>query len=123
LDKGVCRSDIQAAIHFRLAAEENQIKRIIYLGGLGDRQTNFPPPAKRIQVSEELKKGEIRSLLCEPPSLRSGSASYEIIQSLVRRLPIIFIPRWHEQVPAHSDPRRDKYLVGVLEIPKLPGSL
>jgi len=41
--KEFAAADIQAAIHFRLAAEENRIKRIIYLGGLGDTQTKLSP--------------------------------------------------------------------------------
>lgn len=41
--KEFAAADIQAAVHFRLAAEENQIKRIIYLGGLGDTQTTLSP--------------------------------------------------------------------------------
>jgi uncharacterized protein YbjT (DUF2867 family) len=44
-DKEFAAADIEAAIHFRLAAEENQIKRIIYLG-LGDTQTKLSPPAE-----------------------------------------------------------------------------
>ena len=35
-------ADIQAAINFRQAAEENGVKRIIYLGGLGDARTGSP---------------------------------------------------------------------------------
>ena len=78
-------ADIQAAIHFRLAAKENRIQRIIYLGGLGDTQTKLSPHLKsRIQVAEELKKGEIPvTILRVAIIIGSGSASYEIIQSLV----------------------------------------
>ena len=34
-------ADIQAAHNFRRAAEENHVKRIIYLGGLGDTETSL----------------------------------------------------------------------------------
>ena len=122
--KEFAAADIQAAIHFRLAAEENQIRRIIYLGGLGDMQKKLSPHLQsRIQVSEELKKGEIPvTALRAAIIIGSGSASYEIIQSLVRRLPIIFIPRW-ATTKCQPIAIRDviKYLVGVLEIPETSG--
>ncbi len=48
--------DIQAAINFRDAAEEKNIKRIIYLGGLGDVQTPLSPHLRsRMEVAKELK--------------------------------------------------------------------
>ncbi len=117
-------ADIRAAIHFRLAAEENRIKRIIYLGGLGDTQTKLSPHLQsRTQVAEELIRGEIPvTVLRAATIIGSGSASYEIIQNLVRRLPIIFIPRW-AMTRCQPIAIRDviKYLVGVLEIPETSG--
>jgi uncharacterized protein YbjT (DUF2867 family) len=122
--KEFAAADIQTAIHFRLAAEENQIKRIIYLGGLGDTQTKLSPHLQsRIQVAEELKKGKIPvTALRAAIIIGSGSASYEIIQNLVRRLPVIFIPRW-ATTKCQPIAIRDviKYLVGVLEIPETSG--
>ncbi len=122
--KEFAAADIQAAVHFRLAAEENRIKRIIYLGGLGDTQTTLSPHLQsRIQVAEELKKGEIPvTSLRAAIIIGSGSASYEIIQNLVRRLPIIFIPRW-AMTKCQPIGIRDviKYLVGALEVPQTSG--
>jgi uncharacterized protein YbjT (DUF2867 family) len=122
--KEFAAADIQAAIHFRMAAEENQIKRIIYLGGLGDTQTELSPHLQsRIQVADELKKGGIPvTALRAAIIIGSGSASYEIIQNLVRKLPIIFIPRW-ATTKCQPIAIRDviKYLVGVLEIPETSG--
>jgi uncharacterized protein YbjT (DUF2867 family) len=122
--KEFAAADIQAAIHFRMAAEENQIKRIIYLGGLGDTQTELSPHLQsRTQVADELKKGGIPvTALRVAIIIGSGSASYEIIQNLVRKLPIIFIPRW-ATTQCQPIAIRDviKYLVGVLEIPETSG--
>src|SRR5512139_2273027 len=122
--KEFAAADIQTAIHFRLAAEENRIKRIIYLGGLGDTQTKLSPHLQsRIQVAEELKKGEIPvTALRAAIIIGSGSASYEIIQNLVRRLPVIFIPRW-AMTKCQPIAIRDviKYLVGVLEVIETSG--
>jgi uncharacterized protein YbjT (DUF2867 family) len=122
--RGFAAADIQAAIQFRLAAEENQVRRIIYLGGLGDTQTELSPHLQsRIQVAEELKKGKVPvTVLRAAIIIGSGSASYEIVQNLVRKLPVIFIPRWAKtrcQPIAIRDVIR--YLVGVLEIPETAG--
>ncbi|TRZ77689.1 MAG: DUF2867 domain-containing protein [Deltaproteobacteria bacterium] len=117
-------ADIGAAVNFRIAAEENRIKRIIYLGGLGDTQSNLSPHLQsRIQVAEELKKGKAPvTTLRAAIIIGSGSASYEIIQHLVKRLPVILIPRW-AMTKCQPIGIRDviKYLVGVLETPQTAG--
>jgi len=117
-------ADVQAARNFRKAAEEKKIKRIIYLGGLGDTRTQLSSHLQsRIQVAEELKRGKVPlTILRAAIIIGSGSASYEIIQNLVRKLPVLLIPRWAKtkcQPIAISDVI--KYLVGVLEIPETSG--
>ena len=53
-------AEIQAAINFIKAAEENHTKRIIYLGGLGDTQSTLSKHLKsRFRVAEELKRGTV----------------------------------------------------------------
>ena len=117
-------ADIQAAVNFRIVAEENRIKRIIYLGGLGDTQSRLSTHLQsRIQVAEELKKGKVPvTALRAAIIIGSGSASYEIIQHLVKRLPVILIPRW-AKTKCQPIAIRDviKYLVGVLETPATAG--
>ncbi len=111
-------AEIQAAINFRQAAEENGVERIIYLGGLGDIQSNLSAHLRsRIHVAEELKKGKVPvTILRAAIIIGSGSASYEIIEHLVKNIPIHFIPYW---VKTKCQPIsiRDvvKYLVGVFE--------
>jgi uncharacterized protein YbjT (DUF2867 family) len=117
-------TDVQAAINFRKAAEEKQIQRIIYLGGLGDTRTKLSSHLQsRIQVAEELKRGKVPlTILRAAIIIGSGSASYEIIQNLVRRLPVLLIPHW-AMTKCQPIAIRDviKYLVGVLEIPETSG--
>jgi len=117
-------ADVQAARNFRRAAEERRVKRIIYLGGLGDTQTQLSSHLQsRIHVAEELKRGMVPvTILRAAIIIGSGSASYEIIQHLVRRLPVIPIPRW-AKTRCQPISIRDviKYLVGVLEIPETCG--
>ena len=116
--------EIQAAINFREIAEEKKIKRIIYLGGLGDTQSVLPSHLQsRIHVGEELKKGKVPvTILRAAIIIGAGSASYEIIEHLVKSLPVLLIPRWAKnkcQPIAVNDVI--KYLVGVMEIPETSG--
>ena len=117
-------ADVQAAINFRKAAEEQKVKRIIYLGGLGHTQSNLSAHLKsRAIVAHELKKGKVpTTILRASIIIGSGSASYEIIQHLVKNVPIFFIPNWARN-KCQPIGIRDviKYLVGVLEVPETSG--
>ncbi len=117
-------ADIQAAINFRKAAEKQKVRRIIYLGGLGDIRGSLSSHLRsRIEVAEELKKGKVPvTILRAAIIIGAGSASYEIVQHLVRKLYILPMPRWAKnkcQPIAILDVIR--YLVGVLEVPETTG--
>lgn len=117
-------TDKQAAVNFRKAAEEKKVKRIIYLGGLGDIRTPLSSHLRsRMEVAEELIKGKVAvTILRAAIIIGSGSASYEIIQHMVRKLPVILIPHWARN-KCQPIAIRDviKYLVGVLETPETSG--
>ncbi|MFH0788373.1 MAG: SDR family oxidoreductase [Pseudomonadota bacterium] len=116
--------DIKAAKAFRMAAEEAGVKRIVYLGGLGDIRNPLSLHLRsRIEIANELKKGRVPlTVLRAAIIIGSGSASYEIIQHLVQRLPIIFLPHWMKN-RCQPIAIRDviKYLVGALEMPETTG--
>lgn len=117
-------ADLQAAINFRLAAEKQKVKRIIYLGGLGDICTPLSPHLHcRTLVALELAKGPaLLTSLRAAIIIGSGSASYEIIAGLVKKLRLIPLPRW-ARTRCQPISIRDviKYLVGVLEIRETAG--
>jgi len=117
-------ADMQAARNFRQAAEEMNVKRIIYLGGLGDIRGSLSSHLRsRAEVAEELKKGKVPvTILRAAVIVGSGSASYEIIQHLVKKLWIIPVPRWAKN-RCQPIAIRDviKYLVGVLEAGQTSG--
>lgn len=113
--------DIEAARNFRTAAEQKGVRRIIYLGGLGDTQTTLSPHlASRAQVAEEFRRGNVpTTILRAAIILGSGSASYEMINHLVRRIPLFLVPKW-AKTKCQPIAVRDviKSLVGVLELPE-----
>lgn len=118
------KADINAACNFRDAAQELGVKRIIYLGGLGDVRSELSSHLRsRIEVAKELKKGRVPvTLLRAAVIIGSGSASYEIIQHLIVKLPFILIPYWAKN-KCQPIGVRDviKYLVGALETPQTQG--
>jgi uncharacterized protein YbjT (DUF2867 family) len=111
-------ADLQAAINFRVVAKKMNVKRIIYLGGLGDYNTSLSPHLKsRIRIAQELQSGSVPvTILRAAIIIGSGSASYEIIKNLIRNVPVIPIPPW-ARTKCQPIAVRDvvKYLVGVLE--------
>lgn len=110
--------DTQAARNFRKAAEENNLKRIIYLGGLGNPEVTLSDHlSSRLKVAEDLQKGKTPvTFLRAAVIIGSGSASYKIINHLILNCPLFLFPAW-----ANSNCQpiaiRDviKYLVGCLE--------
>ncbi len=117
---GFERADIKAAENFRDAAEEAGVKRIIYLGGLGDSlQSRSLHLRNRMRVAEALSAGNVPvTTLRAGIIIGSGSASYEIIYGLVNRMKLIVLPPLARN-RCQPIGVRDviKYLVGVLETP------
>ena len=112
-------ADISAAKNFRKAAEYNKVKRIIYLGGLGDTRVPLSSHLRnRMEVAAELSRGTIPvTILRAAIIIGSGSASYEMIHYLVKRLPLIIVPRCAlNRCQPISIRDVIKYLVGVLEV-------
>jgi len=117
-------TDHANARNFKVAAGENGVSRIIYLGGLGDVRTVLSPHLRsRMQVATELGSGSVpTTVLRAAVIIGSGSASYEIILHLVRRLVVIAMPWWgHTRCQPISVRDVIKYLVGVLEQPETTG--
>ena len=117
-------AEILAASNFRKAAEKNNVKRIIYLGGLGDKKENLSKHlASRLKVADELTKGSVPvTVLRAAIIIGSGSASFEIIKNIVKNAPIILLPKWTRSF-CQPIGIRDviKYLVGCMELDETSG--
>lgn len=88
--------DRQAARHFREGAERAGVRRVIYLGGLGETGDTLSEHLKsRREVGEILSGGSYRTVVFRAAVIiGAGGASFEMIRSLVTRLPIMITPRW-----------------------------
>lgn len=88
--------DRQAAENFAAAAKGAGVRRIVYLGGLGDPQADL---SKHLRSRQEVGR-VLRQSSAEVIELRasivigSGSLSYELVRALVERLPVMICPRW-----------------------------
>lgn len=116
--------EISAAINFREAAAKCNLKRIIYLGGLGEQATALSPHLKsRMRVAQELSAGLVPlTALRAAVIVGSGSASFEIMKNLIERFFILPMPRWAKtlcQPTAIHDVI--KYLVGIMEVEEAGG--
>ncbi len=115
-------SDLEAADNFRQAVETAGVKRIIYLGGLGEvGDTLSHHLSSRIDTSIRLMMGKVPvTTLRAAVVIGSGGSSYEIIHHLVKRMPVMMPPPWARKSRCHPIALRDvvKYLVGVLETPE-----
>jgi len=88
--------DTTAAYNCGFSAKEAGVKRIIYLGGLVKHPANLSPHLKsRQEVGNILRKAGVEiTELQASIIIGSGSASFEIIRDLVRKLPVMITPRW-----------------------------
>lgn len=102
------------------AAEAAGVRRIVYLGGLGEvEKTTSEHLRSRAEVGQILLDSSVpATVLRAAVIIGSGSASFEMLRHLVEKLPAMITPRWVRtrlQPIAIRDVLR--YLVGVLADP------
>jgi uncharacterized protein YbjT (DUF2867 family) len=111
--------DREAARNFASAARAAGLERIVYLGALADESAPLSPHLRsRLEVGEILRSSgvpvvELRASIV----IGSGSLSFELVRSLVERLPVMVLPRWVE-TPAQPIGIQDllEILVRALEV-------
>ena len=88
--------DRQAAHNFGKIAKAAGVELIIYLGGLGnDEETLSPHLRSRQEVGKILLQSGVPLLEFRASIvIGSGSLSFQLIRSLVDRLPIMITPKW-----------------------------
>jgi uncharacterized protein YbjT (DUF2867 family) len=87
----------RSAENFREVCLEQGVGRIIYLGGLGIKETASAHLRSRLETGEILsaRSDRIRTLWFRAGIVvGSGSSSFEIVRHLVQKLPVMITPRW-----------------------------
>jgi uncharacterized protein YbjT (DUF2867 family) len=111
--------DRRAARNFVQAAREAGVRRIIYLGGLGDSSQSLSPHLRsRHEVGEILRSSRVPVIEFRASIvIGSGSLSFEMVRTLVERLPVMITPRW-VSVPAQPISIGDlvSYLLAALDL-------
>jgi len=117
--------DRLAARNFVAAARGSDLRRVVYLGGLGETGD---------VLSEHLtSRREVETILTEGASFElttlraaivvgDGSASFKMIRELVGKLPVMIAPKWvHNECQPIAIDDMVAYLVGVLDHPETAG--
>ncbi|GAA0544258.1 NAD(P)H-binding protein [Halorubrum ejinorense] len=116
--------DRNCATNFAAAASAAGIDRIVYLGGLGEDRDDLSEHLRsRREVERILGEGDpALTTLRAAIIIGAGSASFEVIAGLARRLPVMVTPKWVDtlcQPIAVTDVVA--YLAGVLDVHETAG--
>jgi len=91
-DGDFAERDHRGAENFAAAAAACGVKRIVYLGGLGEGSKHLD---SRHATAETLSEGEVPvSYFRAAAVVGPGSESFRTVFYLVRRLPVMVTPRW-----------------------------
>lgn len=112
--------DRRAAGNFGRAAARAGVRRIVYLGGLGDDlDSRSPHLQSRAATGQALRDGSVPVIEFRASIvIGAGSMSFEMIRALVERLPAMVCPRWVRTLtqPIAVDDVLE-YLTAALELP------
>ena len=89
--------EVEAAMarNFAKAAEDADVKQIIYLGGIANDEQISKHLESRANTGRELASGKVPVLEVRAGIIiGSGSASFEMLRHLTHRLPIMTTPKW-----------------------------
>jgi uncharacterized protein YbjT (DUF2867 family) len=91
------KEDRQAASNFAQAAKQAGVRRMIYLGGLGDDADPKLSPhlRSRHEVGTILRASGVETIEFRASLvIGTGSLSFDLVKSLTDRLPVMLCPRW-----------------------------
>lgn len=116
------KQDREAAENFGAAAMEAGVQRIIYMGGLGEEAGPKLSPhlRSRHEVGRILRDSAVETIEFRASVvIGHGSLSFDLIQSLTNRLPVMICPRWLA-TPTQPIAINDMlaYLLAALDLPR-----
>jgi uncharacterized protein YbjT (DUF2867 family) len=90
------KRDRAAAVNFGEAASAAGVERVVYLGGLGPTGPDASIHLRSRHEVAELLARRVPELVYVRAAMviGPGSASFEILRHLVKRLPLMITPRW-----------------------------
>ena len=122
-DRDFEEADRLAAANFAQAACAAGVRRIIYLGGLGNPDEKLSKHLRSRQETGDMLREHHPQVIEFRASIviGSGSLSFEMMRALVERLPVMICPRW-VQVKAQPIAIEDllSYLLAALDLPDGP---
>ena len=115
------KEDRQAAVNFAEAARKAGVKRIIYLGGLGDDESAGLSPhlRSRHEVGQIFRDSGIQTIEFRASLvIGEGSLSFDLVKTLTERLPVMLCPLWLK-TPTQPIAVDDvlSYLLAALDLP------
>ncbi len=117
--EGFEREDRLAAMNFSAAARNAGVRRIIYLGALGNAKQGLSKHLRsRQETGELLRESSVQVIEFRASIIiGSGSISFELIRALVERLPVMVCPKW-VATPAQPIAIEDvlDYMVAALDL-------
>ncbi len=122
--RAFAEQDREAARRFVEACDRSGVRRIIYLGGIGEADRPLPAHlASRREVARILGSGSAElTTVGAAMIVGAGGASFEMATQLVERLPVMVLPRW---VETRSQPIAladiVEYLAGCRRLPATAG--
>jgi uncharacterized protein YbjT (DUF2867 family) len=91
------KEDRQAAKNVAVAAEKAGVRRLIYLGGLGDDADPKLSPhlRSRHEVGKILRESGVETIEFRASLvIGTGSLSFDLVKALTDQLPVMICPRW-----------------------------
>jgi len=125
-DRDFEEEDRIAAENFAQVAASAGVRRIIYLGGLGNPDHKLSKHLRSRQETGDVLRAHHPQVVEFRASIviGSGSLSFEMIRALVERLPVMICPRW-VRVKAQPIAIEDllRYLLAAIDLPAGPSQI
>jgi uncharacterized protein YbjT (DUF2867 family) len=109
----------RGAREFAAAARECGVRRLIYLGGIAHDEELSPHLRSRREVGETLRASGVPTIEFRASIVvGDGSASFELVKTMVENLPTVVAPDWldHLAQPIAIDDLLE-YLIAALDVP------
>lgn len=92
--EGFTERERQAAQNFARMAKQENVKRVVYLGGLGEEPESEHLKSRAMTAQVLQEEGPALTYFRAAMVIGASSESYRVIKYLVKRLPAMIAPAW-----------------------------